>query len=91
MVEAKALRRLPQPVRARVARLVRDIQSKGVYQPHWPHYGEIKRRRTYWAADERHFHCHILGFRWVACWRVRSGESPQIYYVGSHEGAPYNT
>ncbi len=64
--------------------LVLDLQTNGPQLPDWPHYGPLGRE---------HFHCHLRRGRptYVACWRVidKNAKQIEVYYVGSHEGAPY--
>jgi hypothetical protein len=64
--------------------LALDLQKNGPQLPDWPHYGHL---------GKEHFHCHLRRGRptYVACWRTVDKQTKQIevYYVGSHEGAPY--
>ena len=61
-----------------------DLQKNGPYLFDWPHYSSL---------GKNHFHCHLRKGHptYVACWRVVDKQAKQIevYYVGSHEGAPY--
>lgn len=64
--------------------LALDLEKNGPHLPSWPHYGTLGKGR---------FHCHLRRGRptYVACWKVMDYQSREIevYYVGSHEGAPY--
>jgi hypothetical protein len=64
--------------------LVLDLKKNGPQLPDWPHFGPLEVER---------FHCHLRRGRptYVACWRITNKQMKQIevYYVGSHEGAPY--
>lgn len=64
--------------------LVIDLQESGPYLTTWPHYGSLK---------DNHFHCHLRKGKptYVACWEVinKKTKKIEVYYVGSHEGAPY--
>lgn len=64
--------------------LALDLQKNGPQLSDWPHYGPL---------GKEHFHCHLRKGRptYVACWRIVDKQTKQIevYYVGSHEGAPY--
>ncbi len=64
--------------------LVLDLQKNGPQLADWPHYGPLAKE---------HFHCHLCRGRptYVACWRMIDKQTKRIevYYVGSHEGAPY--
>lgn len=64
--------------------LVMDLQAKGPHLPDWPNYGSLK---------EGCFHCHLRKGKptFVACWEIvdKKTKKIKVYYVGSHEGAPY--
>jgi hypothetical protein len=64
--------------------LVLDLQRRGPHLPDWPHYSSL---------EEECFHCHLHRGKptFVACWRIIDKKIKQIevYYVGTHEGAPY--
>ena len=64
--------------------LALELRAQGPERVNWPNYGKLS-KDTY--------HCHLKKGRptYVACWKVFSRELRQIevYYVGSHEGAPY--
>ena len=61
-----------------------DLRTRGPAATDWPHFS---------ALEKGHFHCHLRRGKptYVACWRIVDKEKKQIevYYVGSHEGAPY--
>jgi hypothetical protein len=64
--------------------LVLDLQKNGSQLADWPHFGPL---------EPEHFHCHLRRGRpcYVACWKVidKKAKRIEVYYVGSHEGAPY--
>lgn len=64
--------------------LVIELRSNGPHLSTWPHYAPLGQER---------YHCHLRKGRptYVACWQVLDKQAKQIevYYVGSHEGAPY--
>jgi mRNA-degrading endonuclease RelE of RelBE toxin-antitoxin system len=66
--------------------LVGDLTVRGPAQPSWKHYGRLRQK------GEKH-HCHLKSGRptYVACWEVidKRIRILEIYYVGTHEGAPY--
>ena len=72
------------PINDVIDMLVLDLQKYGPLQLSWPHFG---------ALQAEHFHCHLRRGQptYVACWRTIDKQIKQIevYYVGSHEGAPY--
>lgn len=52
----------------------------------WSNYGPL-------LGQKSRYHCHLKKGRptYVACWEVISTESKiaEVYYVGTHENAPY--
>jgi hypothetical protein len=64
--------------------LALDLQRNGPQLHDWPNYGPL---------EKEHFHCHLRKGRptYVACWRIIEKQTKriEIYYVGTHEGAPY--
>ncbi len=64
--------------------LALDLQKNGPYLPSWPHYKPLGKDL---------FHCHLRKGHptYVACWKIIGKQMRQIevYYVGSHENAPY--
>ena len=66
--------------------LVADLSAQGPAQPGWKHYSKLRQK------GDNH-HCHLKAGRptYVACWEVLDKRIPilEIYYVGTHEGAPY--
>jgi hypothetical protein len=64
--------------------LVLDLIRDGPERFDWPHYS---------ALSKTSYHCHLKKGKptYVACWAVLDEKLKQIeiYYVGTHEGAPY--
>lgn len=64
--------------------LVLELKSDGPEKFNWPNYDKL---------SETTYHCHLKKGRptYVACWAVLDNKFKQIeiYYVGTHEGAPY--
>lgn len=64
--------------------LAMELQKNGPSLSGWPNCGLLGKDR---------FHCHLRKGRptYVACWRVVDKQAKQIevYYVGTHEKAPY--
>lgn len=54
----------------------------------WPHYGKLRGKK---AEDKRH--CHLIHGRptYACCWEVIDVKKriTEVYYVGTHEKAPY--
>ncbi len=54
---------------------------------HWHHYGKLHGKRQ---EDKRHCHLIKASPTYVCCWEVYKIEKRiEIYYVGTHENAPY--
>ena len=72
------------PINDAIDMLVLDLQKNGPQQPNWPHFGPLR---------AEHYHCHLRRGRptYVACWRMidKQAKKIEVYYVGTHEGAPY--
>lgn len=81
---AKKVEKLPAKIRLVLALLIKDLEKTGPLQHKWDNFSKLK---------DRHYHCHIKKGRptYVACWKVidKKIEVLEIYYVGSHEKAPY--
>jgi mRNA-degrading endonuclease RelE of RelBE toxin-antitoxin system len=77
---AKAIEKIPEPIRRKLVALVEQLQESGPIQPKWPNYGRLSPNR---------YHCH-LSDSWVACWyhEIETAEI-EVYYVGSRQNAPY--
>lgn len=66
--------------------LVEDLSKNGPSQMNWPNYGKLKVKKKF---DFRH--CHLIKGNptYVCCWEVVSEKLIEVYYVGTHENAPY--
>lgn len=84
---AKQIEQLPERVQSALRLLVKDLQTSGPTAEKWPHYGRLKG----FNGDKRH--CHIIKGRptYVCCWEVLDKQIKliEVYYVGTHEKAPY--
>ncbi len=61
--------------------LMLELESLGPIRSNWPSFGKL---------GDGCYHCHLRKGRptFVACWKV-SENRIEVYYVGTHEGAPY--
>lgn len=68
--------------------LFEDLSNKGPTLLDWPNYGKLHGKK---GTDRRH--CHLQKGRptYVCCWKVLDKERKiiEVYYVGTHEKAPY--
>lgn len=92
---ARRAKNLPKQVLAAFQLLWRDLEANGPVQPAWPSFGKLKGSKNEW-------HCHLKKGKstYVACWKSKryvrhdgkeedeKGEI-EIYYVWTHEKAPY--
>ena len=65
--------------------LLYDLELSGPILKGWPNYSPLKGKKD-------QYHCHLKKGRptLVVCWRVNKKENTiEVFYVGSHEGAPY--
>jgi mRNA-degrading endonuclease RelE of RelBE toxin-antitoxin system len=80
----KQAEKLPANINDNFLFLVEEMKVKGCNLPHRPHFGKIE-KNTY--------HCHLNKGHptYVVCWEVKSKKEKKIevYYVGTHENAPY--
>jgi len=65
--------------------LVIELQNDGPERCNWPNYSKL---------SENTYHCHLKKGKpptYVGCWAVLDYQLKQIeiYYAGTHEGAPY--
>ena len=86
----KQKRKLPVAIVESLARLIGDMEQDGPIQKNRPHFGALKKGKN---IPENSYHCHIKSGRptYVVCWQVqdRKIQIIEIYYVGTHENAPY--
>jgi len=68
--------------------LIDNLRTKGPAPgKHWHNYGKLQGKKQ---EDRRH--CHLLKGNptYVCCWEVyKSERCMEVYYVGTHEKAPY--
>ena len=80
----KQLKKLPSPVVDIALALVIDIEDDGPMRAEWPHFSKL---------SSLEYHCHLKRGRptYVMCWRVidKKMKQVEVYYVGTHEKAPY--
>lgn len=85
---AKQVKLLPLEIQSTLRILVRDLKENGP-RPlgRWKHDGKLRACH----GDKRH--CHLSAGRptYVCCWEVinKSLRILEVYYVGTHEKAPY--
>jgi hypothetical protein len=77
-------KKLPNDIQESLISLVLELRVKGPVLPKRPHFGKIKGKKAT-------YHCHLAGGHptYVACWRRSAENKIEVYYVGTHENAPY--
>lgn len=86
----KQRKKLPIKTQTQFDLLAKEIEILGPMRNKWSNFGVLRKSRT---VPSNSFHCHIKSGRptYVVCWRVidKSKKIVEIYYVGTHEKAPY--
>ncbi len=87
---ARRKKQLPETVAEELARLIKNMELAGPIQKDWSHFGPLKKDRN---IPSNSYHCHLKSGRptYVACWQVidKKIQIIEIFYVGTHENAPY--
>jgi len=77
---------LPGRVQEILRALVNDIGNFGPLRHNWKNFGKFN-------GTENRYHCHIKQGHptYVVCWEVMDKKIKivEVYYVGTHEKAPY--
>jgi len=80
----KQFQQLPIRLQFKVRVLVDEMRINGPVRGNWKNYSKL--------GFTKH-HCHLSGGRptYVMCWEVKDNlnKKIEVYYVGSHEKAPY--
>lgn len=86
----KQLKLLPERVLDSLTLLIRNMESKGPIQNDWPHFSPLGKTKN---IPVNSYHCHIKSGRptYVVCWQItnKTIKIIEIFYVGTHENAPY--
>jgi mRNA-degrading endonuclease RelE of RelBE toxin-antitoxin system len=83
--------KLPPKIKEALAFLVQELETAGPIRKNWPNFGDLEKSRKRVPANA--YHCHLKKGRptYVACWSVEDKKLKiiEIFYVGTHENAPY--
>lgn len=64
--------------------LIIELRKEGPHRNNWSNYGSLTGEK---------FHCHLKKGKptYVACWEMidKKKQLIEVYYVGTHEDAPY--
>jgi mRNA-degrading endonuclease RelE of RelBE toxin-antitoxin system len=83
---AKQLEKLPEGVVIEIRTLVHELEQSGPMRYNWKNFGKLR-------GHENLYHCHVKTGKptYVVCWEVtdKKVKIVEVYYVGTHEKAPY--
>ncbi len=80
----KQQRKLPVKIRELLMLLISEMEEDGPHIKNWPNFGKLK-------GQINKYHCHLKKGRptYIACWELKDIKRIEVYYVGTHEKAPY--
>jgi len=85
---SRQLKKLPLQIKNKLQKLIKEIESEGPIRTNWNNFGRLKL-----GPNIKRYHCHLKSGRptYVVCWIVKNKKIKlvEIYYVGTHEKAPY--
>jgi len=81
---------MPKKIQILVDALALEIEKDGPLRVNWKNYGPLRKGANIPANS---FHCHLKKGKptYVCCWWTvnRVNKEVEIFYVGTHENAPY--
>lgn len=85
---AKQFEKLSDNIKDSMTLLYEELKVDGPYRTNWPNYGKLKANK-----GRLIYHCHIEKGKptYVVCWEIveKKLKILEVYYVGTHEKAPY--
>lgn len=79
----------PQEIKDLAEALADELEDLGPTRNHWANYGKFKGLPR--GVDKRHCLLRKGNPTWVCCWQVEKKRiTIEVYYVGTHENAPYS-
>ena len=86
----KSVKHIPKNIKVLLDLLAMEMEKEGPYRKDWPNYGPLRKGGS---IPDNSYHCHLKKGRptYVACWKIedKTFKKVEIFYVGSHENAPY--
>ena len=84
----KQIGKLSEKVKLQLRFLFLDLANKGPTVSDWPHYSKLHSKKR---SDKRHCHLQKGKPTYVCCWEIidKKQKIIEVYYVGTHEKAPY--
>lgn len=83
--------KLSEKIQSIFIALLKDLEELGAYQADWPNYRPLNKDKN---IPENSHHCHLKKGKptYVACWNVdKKNKLIEVFYVGTHENAPYKS
>lgn len=81
---------LPEKIKDLLDTLTKEIELLGPIRKDWPNFGSLNKAK---GIPKDSYHCHLKKGKptYVACWCVENKKIKiiEIFYVGTHEKAPY--
>lgn len=85
----KQAKKLPKSIRLQINLLMREMEQFGPIRKNWSNFSSLEGK----GLPKNVYHCHIKKGKptYVACWHVEDKKVKivEVFYVGSHENAPY--
>ena len=84
----KQVEKLSEKVKLQLRFIFMDLAVKGPALSDWPNYNKLYGKK---GIDKRHCHLQKGKPTYVCCWEVidKKRKIIEVYYVGTHEKAPY--
>lgn len=80
----------PQKIQILLDTLAKEIELLGPIRADWPNFGPLHKGK---GIPKDSYHCHLKKGKptYVACWCIEDKKVKivEIFYVGTHEKAPY--
>lgn len=84
----KQVNKLSEQVQLQLRFLIMELTKNGPAAFSWPNYSKLKGKKNH---DLRHCHLQKGKPTYICCWEVldKKRKIIEVYYVGTHEKAPY--
>ena len=78
----KQVIKLPKIVKENLIKLILEIEILGPVRGNWKNYGKLTKNKHHYRIKAGHP-------TYVVCWEIKKEKIIEVYYVGTHEKAPY--
>lgn len=89
----KQKNKLPKRIQEIIVFLIKEVEQRGPWRADWPNYGPLHKSKKDSIPDNA-YHCHLQKGKptFVAWWDVnKKDKTLRFFYVGTHEGSPYQS